>query len=221
MTADLRLPASSRHRIAAPSAQFEEVPMRRFVSVALLLAALTLSGATTKEIQKLEKALAGGRDVEARADAAWQLGQLGSTDSIPILIKALESDSSPAVRANAAASLWNLGDASSAAIPALTKALDDPSGAVVGNAAGALIKLGTPKSKVVPAYRRLLTRPDCADRVIGLTALATEAPAPELFPHAWECAQTEDSDVRSAASEALRKIVGRKDRTLAPRLIEI
>src|SRR5688572_4042747 len=222
MTADLRLPASSRHRIAAPSAQFEEVPMRRFVSVALLLAALTLSGATTKEIQKLEKALAGGRDVEARADAAWQLGQLGSTDSIPILIKALESDSSPAVRANAAASLWNLGEASSAAAPALTKALDDPSGAVVGNAAGALIKLGTPKSQVVPAYRRLLTRPGCADRVVALKGLATEAPASELFEHAWDCSQNaEDSDDRSAASEALRKIVGRKDKKVAARLVEI
>ncbi len=199
--------------------------MRRFASLALLLAMsfpLASSGASTKEIQKLERTLAGDRDASARADAAWQLGQLGSTESVPVLITALEKDSSAAVRANAAASLWHLGDASRPAIPALTKALDDPSGAVVGNAAGALIKLGTPRSKLVPAYRRLLTRSDCADRVIGLKALATEAPPAELFDHAWECSQTgDDMDVRRDAAEALRKIVGRRDRALAPRILEI
>jgi len=66
---------------------------------------VTAFAASTKEIQKLEKTLAGDRDVAARADAAWQLGQLGSTESVPVLITALENDSSTAVRANAAASL--------------------------------------------------------------------------------------------------------------------
>lgn len=199
--------------------------MRRLASLVLLVAVtipIAAFAATPKEIQKLEKTLANDRDASARADAAWQLGQAGATESVPALIAALEGDSSDAVRANAAASLWNLGDASRAAIPALTKALDDPSGAVVGNAAGALIKLGTPKSKVVPAYRRLLTRPDCADRVIALKNLATEAPAGELFDHAWECSQTSaDSDDRSDAQEALRKIVGRRDRSLAPKMLDI
>lgn len=199
--------------------------MRRFAYLALLLAMsfpITSFGASTKEILKLERTLAGDRDGAARAEAAWQLGQLGSTESVPVLITALENDSSAAVRANAAASLWHLGDASRPAIPALTKALDDPSGAVVGNAAGALIKLGTPKSKLVPAYRRLLTRSDCEDRVIGLKALVTEAPPSDLFDHAWECSQAgDDMDVRSDAREALRKIVGRRDRALAPRMLEI
>ncbi len=201
--------------------------MRPLASLALALAMffpLTASGQSTKEIQKLEKTLARDSDASARAEAAWQLGQLGSTESVPALIAALEKDSSAAVRANAAASLWHLGDASRPAIPALTKALDDSSGAVVGNAAGALMKLGTPKSKVVPAYRRLLTRRDCEDRVVALKALATEAPATELFNHAWECselAENLDSDVRSDAREALRKIVGRKDRALVPRMIDI
>jgi HEAT repeat protein len=201
--------------------------MRAFASVALVLALmfpLTASGAGTKETDKLEKTLSKDRDAVARAEAAWQLGQSGSTESVPALIAALERDSSAAVRANAAASLWHLGDASRAAVPALTKALDDASGAVVGNAAGALMKLGTPKSKVVPAYKRLLTRPGCEDRVIGLTGLATEAPASELFDAAWECSQPNknvDSDVTSGAREALRKIVGRRDRTLAPRILDI
>lgn len=194
--------------------------MRRLAILTLLIA-LTASAATTKEIQKLEKTLANDRDSSARAEAAWQLGQQGATGSVPALIKALENDSSAAVRANAAASLWNLGEASSAAIPALTNALDDPSGAVVGNAAGALIKLGTPKSQVVPAYRRLLKEPDCADRVVALKGLATEAPASELFDHAWECSFAEDSDDRSVASESLRKIVGRKDKKVAARIVEI
>jgi HEAT repeat protein len=201
--------------------------MRAFAAVALVLALmfpLTASGAGSKETDKLEKTLSKDKDASARAEAAWQLGQTGATESVPALIAALERDSSAAVRANAAASLWHLGEASREAIPALTKALDDPSGAVVGNAAGALVKLGTPKSKVVPAYKRLLARPGCEDRVIALTALATEAPAGELFDAAWECAQPDpkiDSDVTSDAREALRKIVGRNDKTLAPRILEI
>src|SRR5262249_52216555 len=145
-------------------------------------------------------------------------------ESVPALIAALELDSSAAVRANAAASLWHLGDASRSAIPALTKALVDSSGAVVGNAAGALIKLGTPKSKVVPAYRRLLTMPRCEDRVIGLEGLATEAPPTELFDVAWDCSQPNknvDSDTQRDAREALRKVVNRKDGTLAPHMLAI
>jgi HEAT repeat protein len=200
--------------------------MRRFATIALLALTVPLASfaAGSKEIQKLEKTLNNDRDASARAEAAWDLGQMGATESVPALATALEKDLSAAVRANAAASLWHLGDASRPAIPALTNALNDESGAVVGNAAGALIKLGTPKSKVIPAYRRLLTRPHCEDRVVGLKALATEVPAPELFNDAWECAELAlnlDSDTRSDAREALRKIVGRKDRTLIPRMIEI
>jgi len=199
--------------------------MRSVASLVLaLLFSVTSSSAATKEIQKLEKTLAGDRDASARAEAAWQLGQLGATESVPALIAALENDASSAVRANAAASLWHLGDASRAAIPALEKALDDSSGAVVGNAAGALAKLGTPKSKLVPVYKGLLARRSCEDRVIALQALATEAPPTELFDAAWDCAQPEsidDSDVRSASLEALRKIVGRRDKTLAPRILDV
>ena len=195
--------------------------MRHFAFLALVLA-LPLFAATPKEIQKLEKTLANDRDAGARAEAAWQLGQEGATESVPALIKALETDTSSAVRANAAASLWNLGEASSAAIPALTKALEDASGSVVGNAAGALLKLGTPKAELIPAYRRLLAHPDCSDRVVALKALATEVPAAELFEHAWECSNSAtDSDDRSEASKALRRIAGRKDKKVAARMVEI
>ena len=198
-------------------------PVASFALVLALSGSLASFGAS-REIQKLEKTLARDRDAAARAEAAWQLGQLGSTESIPALTTALGEDSSAAVRANAAASLWHLGDASRPAVPALTKALDDPSGAVVGNAAGALIKLGTPKSKLVPVYRGLLARRDCEDRVIGVKALATEAPPIDLFDTAWECSETSediDSDVRSEAREALRKIVARKDKAVIPLILEI
>jgi HEAT repeat protein len=197
--------------------------MRVVASFALVLVLACSAFASTKEIEKLERTLARDRDASARAEAAWQLGQLGATESVPVLITALE-DSSSAVRANAAASLWNLGEASRSAIPALTKALDDPSGGVVGNAAGALLKLGTPKSKLVPVYRRLLDAEYCEDRIVGLKALATEVPAIDLFDTAWECTDPRvelESDDRSEASSALRKIVGRKDKALIPVILEI
>lgn len=200
--------------------------MRPVASYALVLALsipLASFGAT-KEIEKLEKTLARDRDASARAEAAWQLGQLGSTESVPALTKALEEDSSSAVRANAAASLWHLGDASRPAIPALTKALDDSSGAVVGNVAGALLKLGTPKSKLVPAYRRLLESRYCEDRIVALKALSTEAPPIDLFDAAWGCTDPREqleSDDRSDALDALRKIVGRKDKAVAPVILDI
>ena len=213
-------------RCVLPDNQKED-PMRHLVSLTLaLVVILPLSSfaATQKEIQKLEKTLLNDRDAGNRAQAAWDLGQAGADDSVPALIKALENDSSDAVRANAAASLWKLGEASREAIPALEKALDDSSGLVVGNAAGALKKLGTPKSKLTPVYKRLLAKPSCDDRVIALEALATEAPPNELFDAAWECSQPNDkvdSDTRSAAGEALRKIVSRPDKTLQPRVIDI
>ena len=199
--------------------------MRSLASITIAVAtwiAIIAYGQDAKEVQRLEKTLANDRHPHERAEAAWQLGQIGATDAVPALVNALQNDSSTAVRANAAASLWHLGEASRPAIPALTKALDDSSGAVVGNAAGALIKLGTPKSKMVPVYRGLLTHPDCEDRVIALEALATEVPATELFDAAWICSgpdSSENSDVQRDAEEALRKIVGRKDRALAPRLL--
>jgi len=196
--------------------------MRRFTSIALVLT-MTFSVAafaSTKEVDKLMKTLANDRDPHERAEAAWQLGQLGATEAVPLLIKALDEDKSGAVRANAAASLWHLGEAARPATEALTNALDDHYGAVVGNAAGALMKLGTPKSKLIPVYRRLLTHPECEDRVIALKALSTEVPARDLFDAAWDCTRDEDHDVASEARDALRKIVGRRDRLLVPRMIE-
>ena len=174
----------------------------------------------SKEALKLEKQLS-DKDSRVRASAAWDLGEMGATESVPALTRAL-ADRSGAVRANAAASLWTLGDASRPAIPELQRALEDPEGAVVGNAAGALRTLGVPMSELVPAYRRLLEKPDCESNVIGLKALANEVPPTELFEIAWACADSPnaDSDTKRAAREALRKIVGRRDRVLVTQVLE-
>ena len=196
--------------------------MLRLVVTALCLA-ISLPGAhaqgPSKEALKLEKQL-NDRDANVRARAAWDLGQMGAAESVPALTQALE-DSSAAVRANAAASLWKLGAASKPAIPALRRALEDRSPAVVGNAAGALRKLGIPKAELVPTYQRLLARRDCESAVIGLKGLVDEAPPAELFEVAWECAEAPDtdSDTRRDAREALRKLVGRRDRVLVPQIL--
>jgi len=186
----------------------------------VLVVPAALSQAPSKEEQKLEKKLSDA-DPSVRAQAAWDLGEMGATGSVAALARALEDDSS-AVRANAAASLWKLGGAARPAVPALTRALRDHSGAVVGNAAGALRKLGTPLAELIPAYRRLLDRGDCESRVIGVKGLLDEVPPGDLYDAAWECAGVRggDSDTRSDAREALRKLVGRRDRVLVPRMLE-
>lgn len=173
-----------------------------------------------EDVRKLEKKL-GDRDPGVRAQAAWDLGEAGAPESVPALTRALE-DSSFAVRANAAASLGKLGAASRPAIPALKRLLEDESAAAVGNAAGALRKLGVPVDELLPAYRRLLSRHDCESRVVGLKGLLDDAPPGELFDAAWDCAEAPDveSDTRSDAREALRKIVGGRTRTLVPRILD-
>jgi HEAT repeat protein len=185
-----------------------------------LLAPCARAQGPSKEVQKLEKQLY-DPDVDVRARAAWELGQVGAAGSVGKLAGALE-DRSPAVRANAAASLWRLAPASKTAIPALKKALKDRDGAVVGNAAGALRKLGVPMAELVPAYRRLLDSYDCDSAVIGLTGLADEAPPVELFDVAWECSaeRFSGSDAQGEARDALRKLASRRDRVLVPKMLE-
>src|SRR5947199_4460806 len=103
--------------------------MRRFISLLILMVSIPVAAAN--DVQKLQKTLANDRDANARAEAAWQLGQMGAADAVPALIKALSDDQSRAVRANAAGALWHLGEAARPAMEALTNALDDEYGPVV------------------------------------------------------------------------------------------
>jgi len=196
---------------------------RSFVAIGLCIVFCFSAAAAespSREFQKLEKQLI-DRDPKVRASAAWDLGQIGAVESVPALTQALE-DPSEVVRANAAASLWKLGDASKPAIPALRKTLNDSYAPAVGNAAGALKKLGRPMAELIPAYQRLLTMRGCRSRLIGVKGLINEVPPTALFEHAWECAEVPglDSDTKRDAREALRKIVNRRDRILVPQILE-
>jgi HEAT repeat protein len=199
---------------------------RAFMAPVVVLATCLVSAnafAQDKEIQKLEKKVLKDKDASVRAQAAWDLGQRGATDSVPVLAQALK-DSSSAVRANAAASLWKLGSASKPAIPELKLALEDHEPSVVGNAAGALSKLGVPKSQLVPAYKRVLQMPGCEAKVIGLKGLADELPPTGLFDDAWACSQAqtkthEEAEARSQALSVLRDIVRRRDTLLVPQIL--
>lgn len=70
-------------------------------------------------------------------------------------------------------------------------------------------------------YRRLLGAYDCRDRMVGVQGLLDEVPPKELFDTAWECAEAEyaDSDTRSAAREAVRKLVTRRDTVMVPTIL--
>ncbi|MFN7987543.1 MAG: HEAT repeat domain-containing protein [Thermoanaerobaculia bacterium] len=70
-------------------------------------------------------------------------------------------------------------------------------------------------------YRRLLGAYDCRDRMVGVQGLLDEVPPKELFDTAWECAEAEyaDSDTRSAAREAVRKLVSRRDTVMVPTIL--
>jgi HEAT repeat protein len=202
--------------------------MTRALMAPMVVLALCLSplpaAAQDKEIQKLEKQMLKDKDASVRAEAAWDLGQKGSTDSVPALAQALK-DRDQAVRANAAASLWHLGAASKPAIPELKLALDDESPAVVENVAGALSKLGVPKSQLVPAYKRVFKMPGCEAKVVGLKGLADELPPTGLFDDAWFCSQAEtktheEAEARSEALTVLRQIVKRHDTLLVPQILD-
>ncbi len=199
--------------------------MRRIITL-LSLVCITLLfisplAAKTKreEAQDLMKELAKSRDDSIRADAAWRLGQMGATDAVPSLIAALE-DEYASVRANAAASLWNLGEVSKPAMPALKKALTDPYAGVVANAAGALVKLGVPKTKLAPAYKRLLLEKQCRFRIHGLKGLMGQVPPTELFNDALECSRDDDLDNRFAAGDVLRELMDVNNRTMIPLILE-
>ena len=196
------------------------VTLLSLICIALVIIPPLEAGTKRQEAQRLMKELAKSRDDRVRADAAWRLGQMGATDAVPALVAALE-DENRAVRANAAASLWNLGEASKPAMPALRKALDDPYAGVVGNAAGALVRLGVPKTELVPVYKRLLEEDRCRFRIQGLKGLIGLAPPTEFFHDALECSCDDDAKFkdRSAAGDILRKLMNKSDRNMIPLIL--
>jgi HEAT repeat protein len=172
-----------------------------------------------EEAQDLMKELAESRDDRVRAEAAWQLGQMGATDAVPALIQALE-DRESSVRANAAASLWKLGDVSRPAMPALRRALNDPHPGVISNAAGALVMLGVPRTELAPVYKRLLLEKECRYRIKGIRGLMDQVPPTDLFHDALECSRDPDLDNKFAAGDLLRELMDAKNREMIPLILD-
>lgn len=189
------------------------------VFLVLLLISPLAAKTKREEAQDLMKELATSRDDSVRANAAWQLGQMGAIDAVPALIPALE-DQDSSVRANAAASLWNLGDIAKPAMPALRKALADPYAGVVVNAAGALVMLGVPKVELVPIYRRLLLEEKCRFRIHGIRGLMGQVPPADLFRDALDCSRDPDLDNKFAAGDLLRELMDARNRTMIPLILD-
>jgi hypothetical protein len=92
-----------------------------------------------RDAAALGRGLAAEKDAEARAAAAWSLGQMGA-QAAPALgeLTAALSDTDPVVRGLAAVALRNLGVAARPALAALIAKLQDPETAVRMMAANAL-----------------------------------------------------------------------------------
>jgi HEAT repeat protein len=176
-------------------------------------------GAQSREVKRLMKDLSRSQDSSERAEAAWELGQIGATEAIPLLIDALQ-DRSSSVRANAAASLWNMADAAESAEPALREALNDPYAGVVSTASGALRRLGVAFEELEPAYWRLLEAPRCRHRNDGLRQLIGKVPPTKLFFTAVDCANDDDLDNRLEADKILRRLMDPNDRSLVPLILD-
>jgi HEAT repeat protein len=199
--------------------------MRLVQTVLPLAAALALAVSPAvaeskrEEAQKLMKKLAKAKDPEERLFAAQRLGSMGATDAVPALAAAL-TDKLPAVRAAAAASLWELGEASREAMPALKEALTDPDGAVLINVAGALRKLDVVTTDLLPAYQRALRDRDCSVAVLAGLAAQEYLPPQDLLNVARECQKDEDIETRMRAGDLLRAASKAGGKGVVPTLLD-
>jgi HEAT repeats len=95
--------------------------------------------AVDAHVERALSALAGDASTKVRTQAALVLGQHGGSEGVDALVRALERDRAPAVRAAAAAALARLGAAARPGEPALVAAARaDPDPAVRAGAARAL-----------------------------------------------------------------------------------
>jgi HEAT repeat protein len=142
-----------------------------------------------------------------RFAAAMTLFTMGAIakDAVPSLCKALEKDSSSAIRSMAASALGKIPVHTHLSVPVLVKALRDKDGGVKRNAGAALAELGPLAMRAVPDLCALLKDKDVALRKTAATALGRMGTtAREAVPALAECLAV-DSDwlVRLNAAEAL------------------
>jgi HEAT repeat protein len=139
------------------------------------------------------------RGTVARAAGASLLGNLGSTESVPVLRGLLLEDTDPEVRTVAARALGHLGDAR-AVVPlvlALEQQLVPP-----GVATAALLAVG---ERAVEGLRAALQRPSAATRSLAaelLGVLETISATPDLL----DALSESETEVRIAAARALGQI---------------
>lgn len=196
------------------------IPMGLALLGALTFCVSPAMGESKKEeAQKLMKKLAKSKDPEERHAAAERLGNMGATDAVPALAAALK-DREPAVRAAAAAALWELKEAARDAMPALKEALNDPDGAVLINAAGALRQLDVVTTDLLPAYQRALQDEDCGVAVLAGLAAQEYLPPEDMLQVARTCQKDEDIEVQLRAGDLLRAASKRGGKALVPSLLD-
>ena len=143
---------------------------------------------------------------DVRAHGAWQIGDRGAPEGVPLLIAALK-DPISIVRSNAATALGHYGPKAETAIPALVAALDDEDWYTGCNAGEALGSMRGLQTRVLPPLLAHLAdtkpyRSGCAMNAIQRLgpdgALAVGSLTKQL--------SVEDPNIRVAACEALGSI---------------
>ena len=143
-----------------------------------------------------------------RKTAAWLRGPEAEKfeDRVAALTKALEGDSDVIVRATAAASLGEIGEAASSAAPALIRALDSEYPLIATNSALSLGIIGS--TEAAEKLMGLLIEHETASvrqsaaRALGL--VGGKAALPRLIGGLYD----PDSRVRFAAADSLAAITG-------------
>ncbi len=117
-------------------------------------------------------------DPDVRQRALQALSRLGDA-SVPVLLKALRSETEPEVRLSAAMALGWQGAVAREAVPDLAAFLDDPEPRVRGRAAGALAEIGPDARGASERLARLAKDDEDAEvRLAASLALAAQAEPP-------------------------------------------
>lgn len=172
----------------------------------------------TESVAKLGENL-DDKDYSVRGRAIEALARLGET-SIPFLIEALHHRSAH-VRGAAAEALGRIGPRARAAIPELSKALDDKANVVRWGVAFALCMIG-PTPDFLPALVNLLQDPDYRVRACAAFALGKIGPtgAEMAVPALAKSLKDGFGSVRAVAAVALARM-GDKAKKVVPELKKI
>lgn len=147
------------------------------------------------------------KNEDVRVQVATALGAIGPRvgQAVPPLIELLD-DKTPRVRAAAIGALSAIGPKSIAALPKLVEAIKDDDSQVISSAVGAFERLGPAAKQAIPALIELLRGPEGV-RASAAQALGGIGPdAKEAVPALSEALKSKDSEFRSAAASALRRI---------------